>query len=232
MHRINAKIGRAHPSDNRVEVRPIAIEIPTGRMDQIGNLANVALKQPTGIRVGQHDTRNIVAKLGFERGKVHTAIFGGRDRINRETARCGRCRVGPVGRFRHQNTTTFFTARIKGRPDRHHAAKFALCARCRRHGNRWHPGQNQQPVRTTVNQFKRALNRAFGLHRMQVGKTGHPRNLFIQARVMFHRARTQREEAGIDAKVFLRQAREMTHHLRLGQARKTDIAIAIKAAKA
>src|SRR5215831_18058199 len=57
---------------------------------------------------------------------------------------------------------------------------------------------------------------------MDVGEPGHSRQLFIQARVVLHRARAERVESGVDRIVLLRQPREVTHNLRLAQARQTD----------
>jgi hypothetical protein len=42
VHRIDAEITRAHPADDGVEVRAVAIEIAAGLVDQVGDLLDVA----------------------------------------------------------------------------------------------------------------------------------------------------------------------------------------------
>ena len=50
-------------------------------------------------------------------------------------------------------------------------------------------------------------------------ETGQHRQGVTGARVVLHGAGTQRVKLGIDGKVFLRQARVVTHHLHLGDLR-------------
>ena len=53
------------------------------------------------------------------------------------------------------------------------------------------------------------------LQRMDVGEARQPRHLLVEARVVLHRARAERVEAGVDRVVLLRQPREVAHRLRL-----------------
>lgn len=52
---------------------------------------------------------------------------------------------------------------------------------------------------------------------MKIGKTGHPRYLLVQARIVLHRATTEWEEAKIDRVILAREAGIMPHCLLLGK---------------
>src|SRR5262249_21173931 len=70
------------------------------------------------------------------------------------------------------------------------------------------------------------------LQRMQVGKTGQPHHLLVQARVVLHRAGAKRIEPRVDGIVFLRKPRVVAHDLRFRESRQTDGALALEAAEA
>src|SRR5262245_34430593 len=57
---------------------------------------------------------------------------------------------------------------------------------------------------------------------MDVGKAWQARHAFIEARVVFHCAGTEREQAGVDAVVLLAEPHVMTHRLGLAQARQSQ----------
>ena len=76
--------------------------------------------------------------------------------------------------------------------------------RAHRHGG--HAGQRLQPAGQLVHQLQRALHGGLGLHRVDVGKAGEARDLLVEARIVLHRARAEREEAEIDGIVFLTEA--------------------------
>src|SRR5262249_38084958 len=53
---------------------------------------------------------------------------------------------------------------------------------------------------------------------MDVAEARQPRHALVEARIVFHRARTQREQAGIDAVVFLAETHGVPHRFRLAEA--------------
>src|SRR5262245_3528490 len=54
---------------------------------------------------------------------------------------------------------------------------------------------------------------------MDVAEARQPRHALVEARIVFHRARTQREQAGIDAVVFLAETHIVPHRFRLAETR-------------
>src|SRR5438105_2112743 len=87
-------------------------------------------------------------------------------------------------------------------------------------------------MREGVDQLERSRHGGYRLERVDVGKTGQARQFFIEARIVFHRARTERVEPAVDRVVLLREAGEVAHDLRLAEPRKTDNALPIEAAEA
>ena len=98
--------------------------------------------------------------------------------------------------------------------------------------HRLHAGQLDQPAAELGHKIKRALHRLFRLQRMNVREAWKPRHFLVQARIMLHRARTQREDAGVDGIVLLREAHIVADGLRLGKSRQADGFAALQAAKA
>ena len=85
-----------------------------------------------------------------------------------------------------------------------------------------HAGQLDQPDGEFVDHAERTLHRVDRLERVDVGKTGQPRHLLVEARVVLHRATAKREEAEVDAVILTRQAGVMAHGLGFGKARQAD----------
>ena len=65
-------------------------------------------------------------------------------------------------------------------------------------------------------QLEVALHLMLGLQRMRHREAGRARDLFVEARVVFHRARAERVQARVDRHVQLRQPGEVPDHVDLG----------------
>src|SRR5207245_1451734 len=89
-----------------------------------------------------------------------------------------------------------------------------------------------EPMREGVDQLERPWHRGYRLQRVDVGEAGQASQLFIEARVVLHRAGAERVETGIDRVVLLRQASEMAHDLRLAEPGEPYLALPLQAAEA
>ena len=69
---------------------------------------------------------------------------------------------------------------------------------------------------------ERALHRLLRLQRVDVGKARQPRDLLVEARIVLHRARAEREQAEVDRVILPRQAGVVAHGFRLAEARQVD----------
>ena len=99
------------------------------------------------------------------------------------------------------------------------------------HCHSWHAGQLAQPFAKLVDHFQRALNSLNRLKWVNIGKALHPGDALIEARIMLHRARTERKQAEIDRIIHARKTRIVTYGLRFGQARQADGPIALQPAQ-
>ncbi len=102
--------------------------------------------------------------------------------------------------------------------DAQQAAKLAMRARLGRHGNCGHSGERDQPFGQLVHSLERTAHGRWRLERVDIGKAGQPCKLFVEARIVLHRARTERERAKVDAVIEPREPRIVPHCLGLGQA--------------
>ena len=231
MQRVDAKIGRPHPADDRVEIGAVAIKERAGCVDGGGDLQDLVLEEAARVRVGQHQRGDIGAKAGLQRSEVDSPARIGGDVVDRIAAdRRGR-RVGAVRRFRHQDAPAGIASRGQRGADRHHAAQLAMRARRRRQRHGGHAGQHLQPMRQRIDQLQRAFRRGLRLQRVQVGEAGQPRELFVEPRVVLHGARTKRVEPAVDRVVLLRQPGEMPHNLRLAEAGEADRTLPLQPAE-
>ena len=69
-----------------------------------------------------------------------------------------------------------------------------------------------------LDQFERALHRRLRLQRMNVAEARQPRQLFVDAGIMLHRAGAERIEPGVDGIILLRQAHVVSQGFRLAEA--------------
>ena len=227
VHGIDTEIARPHPPDDGVEIRPVAIEVTADTMNRVGNLADIALEQPAGIGVGQHDRRDIGAELCLQRGQIDPPIGGRRHRIDGKAAIGGGRRVGAMGAFRHQDAGAGLALAPgdMGGADRHDAAKFAMGTGlgAERHGR--HAGQHLQPMGQGPHEFHSARHGGERGQGMQIGKAGQPRQFLVQARVMLHGAGAEGVKPHVDGVIPPRQAHVMAHHLGFRQAGQADAAL-------
>ena len=104
-------------------------------------------------------------------------------------------------------------------------------ARLGTHGDGVHAGKIDEPVSEFIDDFERTAHRVDRLQRMNVGKARHARDLFVEPRIVLHRARTQRKKTEVDGVILPRQARVMTDGFRFGQARQADRLAPLETAK-
>lgn len=92
-------------------------------------------------------------------------------------------------------------------------------ARLGAHRHTGHAGQRLQPFAQFVNDGQCALDGSLRRQRVNIGKAGHPRHFFIQARIMLHGAGAKREQPQIDGVILTAEASVMAHRLRFRKTR-------------
>ena len=213
VHRIDAEIARPHLADDGVEVRAVGVEIGARRVHRVGDRHDVALEQPAGVRIGQHDGGDVLREALLHLLRIDRAVRPRRHRFDPIAEQRRGRRIGAVRGIRHQHDRARLAARRERRLDRHHAAQLAMRARLRRHRDRRHAGELAQPARQLGDQRDRARHGRLRLQRMHVAEARQPRHLLVQPRIVLHGAGAERKHAGVDAVVHAREPHIMAHRL-------------------
>ena len=203
MHDIHTEITRADFPDQSVKVRAIHVEISAGFMKKLGDFEDIFFKETACVGVGHHHTRDISAfwicriKRFFKRFDGEHACFFRRHVAHLKTTGHSCCRVCTMRRVRRQDNATFgnFTFLFMCAADRHDPRKLSMRSSSWRKTDTRQSRQLSEPILEFINQTKCTLNSAFRLHGMYMSKAGMARYFLIQARVVLHRARAQREKA-------------------------------------
>jgi len=233
VHRIDAQVAGPHAADDRVEVGAVTVNESARGVDRVGDRLHVALEQAAGVGVGDHHPGDVWAEAGLERGEVHAAFRRRRDRLDRIAGKGRSRRVGAVRALGNEDRLAVALAfRLERGADRQHAAQLAVCAGLGAHRHRVHAGQGDQPVPELVDHRERALHGVDRRERVEVGEARQARDLLVQARVVLHRARAEREEPEVDRVVLPREARVMAHGFGFREAGETDRYSAMQAAEA
>src|SRR5690606_32252661 len=103
-----------------------------------------------------------------------------------------------------------------------------MSARLWRKRHARHAGQFTQPMGEFAHQFDCALHRLLRLKRMYITKARKPRHLFVEARIVLHRAGAERIKPRINRVILRGKPHIVAHDFRLGQARQADAALPLQ----
>ena len=217
---VHAEVRRLRQPHQRVEVRPVHVEQRARRVRGVRDLPDLPLEQPQGVRHGQHHHGRLRPERRLQGGKVQPPVRARRHGLHRETAQRGGGRIRSVRRIRHQDFRALpvLAGPVVGRRDQD-AREFAVRARRRLQGERRQPRQGAQHFFQPPEDFQGALRRGVRRGRMQPREAVQRRDFLVGARVVLHRARTQRIKMGVQAKIQPRQSRVVPHHVEFRQFR-------------
>ena len=211
---VEIHIAGPHLAKNGVQVRSVVIQQAACIVDHVGDDLDMALKHAQRRRIGQHDARRLRPKDGLECLHVDIAVRERRDFLHYAAAHRRGRRIRAVCRIRTDDLGSLcIAASIMKRFYHCHAGEFALCTRHRRQRYALHAGHVLEHLLQFVHARQEALAVADRPKRMPAGELGQQCQLVAGARIVFHRARTQRVELGIDREVLLRQPRVMSDRL-------------------
>ena len=153
----------------------------------------------------------------FSASMLTLPVAVGGDFPDRVAAHGGGGRVGAVRRIRHDDLAPRgVAARIVVGADHRHPGEFAVRARHRRHRHAGHAGHVLQHFLQFEHAGEEALAGVVRTGRMACQKLRQHRQRIARARVVLHRARTERIELRVDREVLLAQARVVAHHVEFG----------------
>ena len=216
-----------------VEVRAVVVHERAGAVEDPLDLLDPLVEQAERRGVREHQARGRFVDLAAQvvevdvparvRRHLHELVAGHRH------AR----RVRPVRRVRDDDLPPLLVlaAVREVRAHQHQARQLTLraCRRLQRHGVE--PADLGEDLLQAPHQLERTLGRVLLLQRMEVREPRQSRDDLVDARVVLHRARAERIEAGVDAEVPRRQLGEVANELRLGdlgQARRLGAAKAVR----
>ena len=84
VHGVDAEVAGTRLADDGVEIRAVAVEIGAGLVHRLGDLDDLALEQPAGVGIGQHDRRNVGRERGAHRLDADGAVRAAPEQNARE----------------------------------------------------------------------------------------------------------------------------------------------------
>lgn len=231
VHRIDAEVAGAHLADDRVEVGAVAIDKGAGRVDGVADQLHFGFEKTAGVRIGDHHRRDVRPQPCLQRLEVDTAGGGRRDVLDPVAGEGRGRRVRPVRAFRDQYHLALVSPRFERRADAEQTAELTVGAGFGAHRDTVHAGEVEQPEGKLVDHLERTLNGLLRLERMDVRKAWKTRDLFVQARIVLHGARAEREQAQVDGVILPGQAGVVANGFGLTETRKSDGARTFEAAE-
>ena len=123
----------------------------------------------------------------------------------------------------NQNQMPLFAFFLKILFDHHDTGEFAVRAGRRLQGELSHAEDAAQEFLQVIHQRQIPLGKSIRGFGMQAGESGHGRNIFVNFRIVLHRAGTERIKTQIQTKVSPRQIGIMPHQVDFGHFRQIQI---------
>ena len=203
VHDVEAHVARPRDAHHRVEVGAVVIQRRAHPVHDRRDLLDVLIEQPERVGVGEHQAGHVGVRLGAQVVDVHAPRGVGRELHELEARHRHGRRVGPVGGVGREHLVALLAPVLVVGAREQHARELAGGAGRGLQAHVGQPGDLRQRTLQAPHQLERPL-RALGiLQRVQARVTGQRRRPLVQARVVLHRARAQRVEAGVEVEVAL-----------------------------
>ena len=221
--RIEAHVAGPHLAEDRVEVRAVVVQQPARLMHEPGDLDDAPLEHADRRWVGQHDAGRVRAQHLLQRLDVDVAVGQRRDLAHAAAADRRRRRIRSMRGVGHDDLrASRIAAMLVVGHDHRDAGELTLRASHRRERHApLHAGHVGEDLLQLVHARQEALAQRFGRVRMAAGESIEHRQRMAGARVVFHRARTERIEVRVDREVLARQVRVMAYGLQLRHLRQS-----------
>ena len=216
---VEAHVAGPGVAHHRVQVRAVVVERRAHVVDDVRDLLDRGVEQPERVRVGQHQAGDVVAGLRLEVVDVDAALVVRPDLDHLVARHRHRRRVGAVGGVGGQDLGPRLAAVGVVGTGEQDARQLAVGPGARLERDVRQAGDLRQRGLQLPHQPQRALGAARVLERMQAGVPRQRGDPLVQLRVVLHRARPERVEAGVEVEVALREPVEVADDLRLGDLR-------------
>ena len=216
MDDVEAHVARARAAHDGVEVRPVVVERRADAVHDLRDLGDVLVEEPERVRVREHQARDVVGGLLAQVVDVDAAALVGADLDDLVAGHRHRRRVRAVGGVGGEDLGAELAAVLVVGARQQHARELAVRAGARLQRDVREAGDLAQRLLELPHQLQRALGALGRLRRVQARVAGQRGDALVQLRVVLHRARAERVEAGVEVEVALREPVVVAHDLRLG----------------
>ena len=213
---VEAHVARARAAHDGVEVRPVVVERRADAVDDLRDLLDVLVEQPERVRVREHQARDVVAGLRAQVVDVDAAALVRADLDDLVAGHRHRRGVGAVGGVGREDLGAVLAAVLVVGAGQQHAGELAVRAGARLEADVREAGDLAERLLELPHQLQRALGALRVLRGVQAGVAGQRGDALVQLRVVLHRARAERVEAGVEVEVALREPVVVADDLRLG----------------
>ena len=196
VHHVEARGAGPEAPQDGVHVGAVHVRQRTRGMGRVEHLHDAPLEQAERGGIGDHDRCRPRAERSAERVEVHAAIVGRWDGHGPEPGHGGRRRVGAMRRVGHDHLVPLgVAARAVVRPDDEDARELAMRSRGGLERGRMHAPDLGEHRLELPHQLEGALGKRVGRERMQPRETGQPCSGLVDARVVLHGARAERDRS-------------------------------------
>ena len=205
---------------DRVEVRAVVVQRRADAVDDLGDLLDVAVEHAERVRVGEHQAGDVLVGLGAQVLDVDAAVLVGADLDDLVAAHRHRRRVGAVRGVGGEDLRALVAAVLVVGAREQHAGELAVASRrdgCSETCGR--PATSPSAPCSSCISCSAPWARFGALQRVQARVARQRRDALVQLRVVLHRARAERVEAGVEVEVALGQPVVVADDLRLGDLR-------------
>jgi hypothetical protein len=216
VQRVGAHLPRVRDSDEAVEVGAVHVQVRALLVEQPRRLDDLRLEHPEGVWDGDHERGHVASvEVPREHRQVERPLGRRRDLHRLETGENRRSRVRAVGRVRYQYELPMLAPVHECLADHQHSGELAVCSCGGLQRHLGHAGHCDKRLLQLPHEREGPLNLVLGLEGVELGDAGQAGQLLVDARVVLHRAGTERVEPFVDAVVPLRQTREVAHDIDL-----------------
>ena len=228
MHGVDAEIARTRLAYDSVEICSIAVKIGARLVNRIRDPNNLSLEQPASVWIRQHDRGDIRRERAPHCFDANDSILARRYGPNgiADEGRSGRIRAMSGIWNQHHPPRLSLAASLDRRLDRHHAAELAMRARLGDIAIASSPVIVSDAFESASDDLPMPLAPSRPLQGMHVGESRQPRHLFVETRIVLHRARAQRDRVRRRWSNCCATAHIVPDRLGLGEARRFDRALA------
>ena len=218
VHDVEAEVAGPGDAADRVQVRAVVVHQRAGLVKDPRDLLDSLVEETEGGRVGQHQTRCLRPDLAAQLLEVDVPARVGADADHLVPRHRHAGRIRAVRRVGDHDLTASLVLAPVGEIGAHQqqARELALRARGRLERHRRQADDLGEDLLQAPHQLERSLGGVLLLKRMHVPEPRQVDDALVHPRVVLHRARPERIEAGVDAERAIGERREMPDELRLG----------------